>query len=218
MDTNEPFLIFWEEGTSIECVNAMTRGIARVQEIAGVQKSKGAGMILHGTRWGEHTVKSWLSSATKPIDIFSVPSLDGASFLDAVSSDMGKENVPNAFAVAVIQKLFMHLKDETGTLQAFDIGGCATVGGGTVLRAQIPWLEKQDMMDMIQLYAMHEAGHIFGLVGGNRTEDVTQSPIYGVHCARMCVMRSNLSGLMVFDRRQLLLEPFCELCLGQLKK
>ena len=73
-------------------------------------------------------------------------------------------------------------------------------------------------IECIKTVAMHELGHVFGLVPETQTEDVED--IYGYHCKKKCVMRQGLSVPSdwighTLDRIESAV--FCPRCLGLLK-
>jgi predicted Zn-dependent protease len=69
--------------------------------------------------------------------------------------------------------------------------GLAVQGLGTVISTnRFLELDTRSQRECIITEAMHEVGHVFGLIPDNRTDNVVMS--LGLHCTNRCIMRQGL--------------------------
>lgn len=72
--------------------------------------------------------------------------------------------------------------------------------------------------ECIKTIAMHELGHVFGLISESRTQNVEQS--LGKHCTNQCIMRQGLrvpEDFIRITQDRLAGVPFCGQCLNALR-
>jgi predicted Zn-dependent protease len=98
--------------------------------------------------------------------------------------------------------------------------GLAVQGFGTVISTnRFLGLPAAEARECIITETMHEVGHVFGLVPGDRTDNVEES--LGKHCANRCIMRQGLvvpRDWQVFTQDRLAGNGFCPTCMRDLRK
>src|SRR3989338_4270444 len=62
--------------------------------------------------------------------------------------------------------------------------------GATVSTYRLQGLSERAKYECLKTIAIHEFGHVFGLIPESRTDDVEE--IFGKHCTNVCVMRQGL--------------------------
>ena len=85
--------------------------------------------------------------------------------------------------------------------------------------------EKKDACQNIRSLAMHEMGHILGLIPNERIENVKYTPA-GRHCVNECVMQSHTSfvqqkadflGRVLGQEEKVIYGTFCPTCMRDLE-
>ena len=98
--------------------------------------------------------------------------------------------------------------------------GLAIKGFGTVISTnRFLSLDFDEQRECIVTEAMHEIGHVFGLVPDDRTENVEMS--LGLHCTNRCIMRQGLRvphDWLAITGDRLAGHGFCSTCCRELKK
>ncbi|HLC58347.1 MAG TPA: hypothetical protein VJI68_00650 [Candidatus Nanoarchaeia archaeon] len=72
----------------------------------------------------------------------------------------------------------------------FLIGSAREGIGATVSTYRLQGLSERAKYECLKTIAIHEFGHVFGLIPESRTDDVEE--IFGKHCTNVCVMRQGL--------------------------
>jgi len=98
--------------------------------------------------------------------------------------------------------------------------GLAVHGLGTVISTnRFLRLDARAQRECIITETMHEVGHVFGLVPGDRTDNVESS--LGLHCTNRCIMRQGLSvphDWLKITEDRLAGHKFCSACQRDLRR
>ena len=99
--------------------------------------------------------------------------------------------------------------------------GLAVHGLGTVISTNRfrSGLDERSQYECIVTETMHEVGHVFGLVPGDRTDNVEMS--LGLHCTNKCIMRQGLKvphDWVKITNDRLAGHEFCSACQRDLRR
>ena len=86
--------------------------------------------------------------------------------------------------------------------------------------------EQKEAYQSVRSLAMHEMGHILGLIPNERIENVNYTPT-GRHCVNECIMQSHISVIqpkadflsrVLGQEQKVIYDAFCPTCLQDLEK
>lgn len=227
-----PVHILWQKGIEVEMLSGVFSGVARTLVLA---------KVLHEFKLqhlGQRRQPNWLRPDGTPaanqsldwhIELARLHSKEAGYLNSTMLLNSLRENPTNQtepkYELAVVNEQ-LHWSDDS----LREVGGVGRKGQGAVITLyhRLPLLEKiiwesdeenkkrrsRFLLDT-QMLAMHELGHVFGLLQGTGNHNPTDEELKAAHCLNECVMYWRLDSKLCEKIKN---NPFCPSCLEKLKQ
>ncbi len=214
-----PIYIMVEDGVDQTHVDAVIKSIHAVTQIAGVNNAL---QINNFGVWRSH---NWLNSQDQMTEWNSVDWYIEQAQVHGRHKQLHGGHLMKLLWNEPWQKMHAHYDIVITKQDLYDekcnfVIGLAVHRFGTIISTnRFLNLESEVARECIVTEAMHEIGHMFGLILSTRTQCVDES--LGLHCTNKCIMRQGLSvphDWLVFTEDRLNGFSFCDLCTRDLKR
>jgi len=214
-----PVYVMFDEGVRALEVEAVLDGLTQVLNVAKAPQQmsisnfgvwRGANWLANDNHLTEWNSVDWYIGYTQ--ERSRAGQLNGGTLIQLLYSEPWQETQPHYDVMITSHDLYA---DDC----QFCIGLAIQSFGTVISTARFRTLPREGAYNCIVTETMHEVGHVFGLVPGNRTVNVEMS--LGLHCTNRCIMRQGLRvphDWQIITADRLAGHEFCMVCESDLRR